>query len=169
MTDLVIVKSRRAQMAEINDVVEQVSESVANYEVGYRRPPKNSQFKPGQSGNPQGRRKVSGNIWNEARTAFSRTIRVKEGNTTKEVTAAEAFVRLQVDRAIRGNWRAFRWILKLADKINGLMPLTEAQEQSGVLRMPFDHFSKSPAEKAAEIKKEAARRNDLLARGLPYV
>jgi hypothetical protein len=111
---------------------------------------------------------VSGNIWNEARNAFSKSIRVKEGKTTKEVSTAEAFVRVQVDRALRGDWRAFRWILKLADKIKGLMPLTEAQEQSGVLMMPFDHFSKSPAEKAEEIRKEAARRNDLWARGLRY-
>ncbi len=155
-------------MAEIDEVVEQASESGADYQVGYRRPPKNSQFKPGQSGNPRGRRKVSGNIWNEARDAFSKSIRIKEGNTTREVTRAEAFVRMQVDRALRGDWRAFRWILKLADKLKGLMPLTEAQEQSGVLRMPFDHFTKSPAERAAEIKREADRRNDLLARGLPY-
>jgi hypothetical protein len=155
-------------MAEINEVVEQASESVADYRVGYGRPPRNSQFKPGQSGNPRGRRKVSGNIWNEARDAFSKPIRIKEGKTTREVTTAEAFVRVQVDRALRGNWRSFRWILKLADKIKGLMPLTEAQEQSGVLRMPFDHFTKPPAVRAAEIKKEAARRNDLLARGLPY-
>jgi hypothetical protein len=155
-------------MAEIDEVVEQASESGADYQVGYRRPPKNSQFKPGQSGNPRGRRKVSGNIWNEARNAFSKSIRVKEGKTTKEVSTAEAFVRVQVDRALRGDWRAFRWILKLADKIKGLMPLTEAQEQSGVLMMPFDHFSKSPAEKAEEIRKEAARRNDLWARGLRY-
>jgi hypothetical protein len=155
-------------MAEINEVVEQASESVADYRVGYGRPPKNNQFKPGQSGNPSGRRKVSGNIWNEARDAFSKPIRIKEGKTTREVTTAEAFVRVQVIRALRGNWRSFRWILKLADKIKGLMPLTEAQEQSGVLRMPFDHFTKPPAERAAEIKKEAARRNDLLARGLPY-
>src|SRR5262249_4912861 len=103
-----------------------------------------------------------------ARTALSRPLRIKEGKTTKVVTAAEAFVRLQVDRALRGDWRAFRWILNLADKLKGLTPLTQAQEQSGDLRMPFDHFTKSPAERAAEIKKEAARRNDLLARGLPY-
>jgi hypothetical protein len=33
---------------------------VANndYEVGYRRPPKHTRFKPGQSGNPLGRPKI---------------------------------------------------------------------------------------------------------------
>ena len=70
-------------MAEINEVVERASESVADYEVGYGRPPKNSQFKPGQSGNPRGRRKVSGNIWNEARDAFSETNSHKGGKDNK--------------------------------------------------------------------------------------
>ena len=30
-------------------------EKTDGYEVGYRKPPKHSQFKPGQSGNPNGR------------------------------------------------------------------------------------------------------------------
>ena len=30
----------------------------AAYTVGYRRPPKHSQFKPGQSGNPSGKLKA---------------------------------------------------------------------------------------------------------------
>ena len=33
-----------------------------NYDVGYKKPPKNTQFKPGQSGNPKGRPKKPTNI-----------------------------------------------------------------------------------------------------------
>ena len=33
-----------------------------DYEVGYRRPPRHSRFKPGQSGNPRGRPNRSKNI-----------------------------------------------------------------------------------------------------------
>ena len=38
------------------------------YEVGYGRPPKDSQFRPGQSGNPAGRRKGVRNLMTDVKT-----------------------------------------------------------------------------------------------------
>ena len=37
-------------------------ESSDQYEVGYKKPPLNSQFKPGQSGNPAGRPAKTSNL-----------------------------------------------------------------------------------------------------------
>jgi hypothetical protein len=62
----------------MNDSPENQSEDDPPYQVGYGRPPKSTQFKPGQSGNPRGRAAMSGNVWNEARSAFAEPMRVKE-------------------------------------------------------------------------------------------
>jgi Family of unknown function (DUF5681) len=153
---------------DMSDGTENESKDNARYQVGYGKPPKNTQFKPGQSGNPRGRKAISGNIWNEARSAFAKPMRVKEGKTTKTVSTAEAYVRKKVSDALRGDWKAFNWVLQRIETIKSLMPRTDAQDQSGTLVMPWEFFSKSPAEKKIAIRKEAARRNDLLARGLPY-
>jgi Family of unknown function (DUF5681) len=152
----------------MNDNQETQSGDGPPYQVGYGRPPKSTQFKPGQSGNPRGRAAMSGNVWNEARLAFAEPMRMKQGRVTKKVPMAEAYVRKRVSDAIRGDWRAFNWILRQLEKINNIMPRTEEQDQSGTLVRPWEFFSKSPAEKKLAIRKEAARRNDLLARGLPY-
>jgi hypothetical protein len=152
----------------MDDGSENESEKDTQYQVGYGKPPKRTQFKPGQSGNPRGRKALSGNVWNEARLAFAEPMRVKEGNAARNIPMAEAYVRKRVSDAIRGDWRAFNWVLKQLEKIKHIMPRTLEQDQSGTLVMPWEFFSKSPAEKKIEIRKEAARRNDLLARGLPY-
>ena len=152
----------------MNDSPKNQSEDDPPYQVGYGKPPKSTQFKPGQSGNPRGRAAMSGNVWNEARLAFAESMRVKEGKITRNVPMAEAYVRKKLNDAIRGDWKAFNWILKQLEKIKSIMPRTDEQDQSGVLVMQLEFFSKSPAEKTILIRKEAARRNDLLARGLPY-
>ncbi len=36
--------------------------STGGYDVGYRKPPKHTRFKPGQSGNPRGRPKGTKNL-----------------------------------------------------------------------------------------------------------
>lgn len=43
------------QRIQSNDTGERTHANVPPYEVGYGRPPKATQFKPGQSGNPKGR------------------------------------------------------------------------------------------------------------------
>ena len=48
-------------------------------EVGYGKPPKQHQFKPGHSGNPKGRPKAAQNANKLARKILSRPIKVKEG------------------------------------------------------------------------------------------
>jgi hypothetical protein len=120
----------------MNDSPENQSEDDPPYQVGYGRPPKSTQFKPGQSGNPRGRAAMSGNVWNEARSAFAEPMRVKEGKTTKTVSTAEAYVRKKVSNALRGDWKAFNWVLRRIETIKSLMPRTDAQDQSGVLVMP---------------------------------
>jgi len=155
-------------MTEIENDVGSFSQTNSEYEVGFGKPPKGHRFKSGKSGNPRGRRKMSANIWNALYGALDDKIRTTKGRQSKKLSSAEVYVRLQTDRALRGDWKAFMWVMKLAAKAIKVKPMTDAEEQSGVLVMPWEFFGKSKAEQAVDIKKEAARRNDLKARGLPY-
>lgn len=89
----------------------------AKYEVGYGKPPKETRFKPGQSGNPRGRRKGAKNktpALNEERLKTIilkeayRTIKVNDGDKPVTVPMAQAIVRTLAINAARGNARAQR-------------------------------------------------------------
>ena len=55
------------------------------FSVGYGRPPVHSRFKPGQSGNPKGRRKGQRNVGTVVDGELSQRIKVREGNRTRSL------------------------------------------------------------------------------------
>ena len=86
-----------------------------SYEVGYRKPPTASRFKPGQSGNPKGRPKGARNklpALNEERLKkimieeAYRTIKVTEGKRQITIPMVKAIVRSMAMNAARGDHRA---------------------------------------------------------------
>ena len=122
------------------------------YEVGFGKPPVEYQFKAGQSGNPRGRRKASGNILQAIRLDLDEQIRITQGKASKKVSSAEALIRLQIKRALSGDYKAFMWVIKLSDRTNKIKVPTEADEQSGVLMMPWE-LQKSEAEQGRGYSK----------------
>lgn len=84
------------------------------YAVGYRRPPKHSIWKPGQSGNPRGRKKGSRSAAVIFRSVLGRKVTIQEGGKTRRVPLMEAvFIRLAQD-ALKGNPKAIALLIKLA-------------------------------------------------------
>ena len=85
------------------------------YEVGYRKPPAASQFKPGRSGNPNGRPKGARNkrpALNDERLktiiideAYP-TIKVSEGKRQITIPMAQAIIRALAVNAARGQHRS---------------------------------------------------------------
>jgi hypothetical protein len=93
--------------------------SRATYEVGYGKPPRESRFKPGQSGNPGGRPKGSKNrskrpALNEERLKdiileeAYRTVSVNDAKGPISLPMAQAVVRSLAVNAAKGNARAQR-------------------------------------------------------------
>jgi hypothetical protein len=78
----------------------------ANGAVGYGRPPKESQFKPGQSGNSKGRPKGSQNLKTKLKELYLGTVVVHNGKSTCRVTMIEAVHLKQLARAMQGDYRA---------------------------------------------------------------
>ena len=88
------------------------------YEVGYGKPPKNSQFRPGQSGNPAGRRKGLRNLRTDVRRTLAMPIRVKEAGRTRTKSTQEGALLALREKALRGNERALDRLLELAERYN---------------------------------------------------
>ena len=63
-----------------------MSDSKSDYEVGYKKPPKDTQFKPGQSGNPLGRPKGTKNLKTDLMEELGQKIVVREGDRPLEVS-----------------------------------------------------------------------------------
>jgi Family of unknown function (DUF5681) len=87
--------------------------ATADYEVGYKRPPRHSRFKPGQSGNPKGRPKGTPNHRITVNRVLNEKVVVHEGNKTRSVGKFEAMVQAQMVKAMKGDARAAGMILNL--------------------------------------------------------
>jgi hypothetical protein len=94
----------------------------SKYEVGYGKPPVETRFKPGQSGNPGGRPKGAKNklpALNEERLKTIileeayRAIRINDGDRQIKVPMAQAIVRAVAVNAVKGQQRAQRLFTEL--------------------------------------------------------
>lgn len=79
-------------------------------DVGYRKPPRQHQFKPGQSGNPKGKPKGIKNEATMIRELFFKKVKLLENGREHYVTMAEALLRRALQDALRGNLAAMRYL-----------------------------------------------------------
>ena len=79
--------------------------------ASYRRPPKETQFKKGQSGNPKGRPKGIRNLSAALTQILNENVTVKRRGRTITATKLEAAVRQLVDKAIDGDARVLAQLL----------------------------------------------------------
>ncbi|RYG20176.1 MAG: hypothetical protein EON96_01530 [Caulobacteraceae bacterium] len=84
-----------------------------DYAVGYGRPPEQHRFKPGRSGNPKGRPKGSHNFQTLLADELHTRVAVTINGKTVRLTKAELTIRQQVDKAAKGDPRAFGLLIKL--------------------------------------------------------
>lgn len=82
--------------------------------VGYRRPPKQHQFKPGQSGNPKGRPKGTPTLLEVMTREATKLIKIKQGDNVVSVPKLEALARRVFNKALEGDLAAARMIFQLA-------------------------------------------------------
>jgi len=88
--------------------------------VGYKNPPKKSQFRKGQSGNRKGRPKGSLNMKNILTNELSQEITILENGTPKKISRAEAITKKAMEKGLKGDTRMMMYwidqIYKLAEK-----------------------------------------------------
>jgi hypothetical protein len=105
----------------------------ASYEVGYRKPPRSTQFQKGQSGNPGGRpRRLAAERLEELALyeAYRTTIVMEDGHAMP-MPAIQAVLRRQLESAASGNVRAQRDILAMIRDIERVRSITSLFETGG--------------------------------------
>lgn len=123
-----------------------------NYEVGYKKPPKHSQFKPGKSGNAAGRKPKLRNLKTDFLAALHAYILVREGESVVRMTVQQALLKSLLARAIKGDRHATDKALFLATLDS---PLDEEQGQSTTDlkdedRLIFEAFLQRSKDKGAD-------------------
>lgn len=104
--------------------------------VGYKRPPRHSQFQKGQSGNPRGRPRGSG-VRSALEKLLDRTVTATIDGERRKVPLTEALVLQLAQRALAGDIPASREILRIADQVQESRPETNAKERLTVLIKRF--------------------------------
>ena len=80
--------------------------------VGYGKPPKHSQFKKGQSGNPKGRRKqvqAHGPVSRIIRHSLSEEVQGVVNGKPRKMTKLAAIIEVQSLKALKGDTCAANW------------------------------------------------------------
>jgi hypothetical protein len=132
------MKRHRMRGGKRSDAAVSLNTDPSNHEyrVGPGRPPKEYQFKPGQSGNPKGARRKPRSIAPDLKALFERALRAKvtlrQGERERIITKADAGIEQLVNQFAKGDRHARRDIFALAATLGvDLVPgQGEALEQS---------------------------------------
>ena len=84
-----------------------------DYKVGYKRPPKEHQFKKGVSGNPKGRPKNNATFAENILDEMQEKIIVKESGKQKKITKKQALAKKLVAEALNGKNSAIKLLLPI--------------------------------------------------------
>ena len=91
------------------------------YLVGPGRPPKEYQFKPGQSGNPKGAKRKPQSIAPDLKALFERAlsgkVTLRQGEKEKIISKAAAGIEQLVNQFAKGDRHARRDLLALAERL----------------------------------------------------
>lgn len=107
------------------------------YSVGYRRPPKNHQFRRGRSGNPRGRTRGDENLISVFKDYVSRRIKVKIGDEARSVTVAEAVFLKNYNAALQGNSNALANLFRLAEQFGEFVDRTDSKQVGRPIAVPI--------------------------------
>lgn len=90
-----------------------------DFKVGFRKPPKHSQFQPGQSGNPRGRPKGARNLKTELEEELQERIPIKEGGQQKRVSKQRAMIKALTAKAVQGDTKAANVVIGMVYRLLG--------------------------------------------------
>jgi|tagenome__1003787_1003787.scaffolds.fasta_scaffold19311984_2 hypothetical protein len=102
-------------------------ENTGDYEVGYKKPPRHSQFKKGQSGNKGGRPKRSVDVKASVTKMLSDPVLVRIDGKAKKMSTLEATLVTLKANMLKGDLKALMAIIKLAS-LAGIISVPQEEE-----------------------------------------
>jgi len=97
-----------------------MSDQKPPYEVGYGRPPRRHQFKPGQSGNPRGRAKGARGLKTDLRAELEARMTIRINNEPVSETRQRLLLRALSSRAAAGDVRAAAILIPIIIQVLGV-------------------------------------------------
>jgi hypothetical protein len=111
---------RRRRRSDASQLTSNTDPPDEEYRVGPGRPPKEYQFKPGQSGNPEGARRKARSIALDLKALFERAlsgkVTLRQGDREKIITKAAAGIEQLVNQFAKGDRHARRDLFALAGR-----------------------------------------------------
>ena len=134
------------------------------YEVGYGKPPIQTQVKKGQSGNPSGKSKGAQNLVSLIQTIGAEPIIVSEAGEKKQILKNEAVAKAVYAKAMKGDVAAARLLVAMseADGVahkSTLSGFKVTQADIDTLKRHAD-WVKLLEEAEAEVEKDQAGKED---------
>ena len=90
-----------------------------DYEVGYRKPPQNTRFKKGQSGNPRGRAPGAKDLKTLLIDTLNEPVVVTEYGGRRTISKRQAIVKQLVNQSAKGDWRAVKLLVDMLHETEG--------------------------------------------------
>jgi hypothetical protein len=107
--------------------------------IGYGSPPESGQFKPGQSGNPSGRKKGASNFKSDLEAELREIVMFNDDGRECKVTKQRAIAKALIALAIGGDLRAISAIALFTQKAQSDASLDD-QMSADELEIMRSHF-----------------------------